>query len=148
MTQFQRAYAAIKHPVVFDPVRKNLDFALTYVMRMQRDGVSQSLVRPVTHVLRPGETVPIQLQCWMVAGSRLSVSAKVAALDALKLELTKCGLSIDGSEAEIRSRAEKNRVSVRKPAENMTVAEATKVLKTRDISVPKGADSNQEISWT
>lgn len=169
MTQFRRAYAAIKHPVVFDPVRKivlhansnqlsigtvpeanvvgrvcDLDFALTYVMCMQRDGVSHSLVRPVTHVLRPGETVPIQLQCWMVVGSRPSVSAKVAALDALKLELTKCGLSINGSEAEIRTRAEKNHVSVRKPAENMTVAEATKVLKTRDISVPKGADAARD----
>ena len=82
--------------VVGEPM--NIEDTLNHVFCLVKPVTSLSLpnVAPVTSVARPGETIPISLQCWMIPGSRPEISWNVATRDQIESELKRASLSCEG----------------------------------------------------
>ncbi len=74
----------------------NIEDTLNHVFCSLKPVTSLSNVAPVTSVARPGETIPISLQCWMIQGSRPEIPRNVATRDQIESELKRASLSCEG----------------------------------------------------
>ena len=156
-----RAWIAFRHPVVFRPGHGShcyanadnlkLDFdpnlvgvlpsnppeAMSHTRCLNKPDEYLPDPYPVVQVQRPGESLPSQLMCWMVSGSRPSLlpsdsqvsDAEVAA------ELEKHDILVDGSPSDRITRAEKHGLTIRKPARLINTEEARAVLYSREAAI-------------
>jgi hypothetical protein len=155
--ELQRAFHAFHHPVVFDPrsndyrhahpylgertldasvvgaLPDDLELALQQTMGLDSKHAPQA-PESITEVQRVGDTLPTVLQCWMLPGSRPCMLPSLENIDAVKQELLKQELSIEGTDVMVMERANRHNITLRKAPENMSVEECRGVLRSREIS--------------
>ncbi len=160
----RRAFVAFHHAVVFDPntiafvhasqssgdeeldpdvvgvipAPENLGAAIELTMGLASVH-TPAAPAPITGVMRLGEALPTSLQCWMVPGSRPSLLPEVAPLAEVKRELNRQGICTEGDDDAVLELAQRHRVTVRKPPEQLTGDECRGVLRSREVSAQQGA---------
>jgi hypothetical protein len=87
----------------------------------------------------PGESLPSQLMCWMVSGSRLSLLPSDSQPSGVgrrgAAELEKHDILVEGSPSDRITRAEKHGLTIRKPARLTNTEEARAVLYSREAAI-------------
>jgi hypothetical protein len=161
------ALLAFRHPVVFNPISQGFEYSHysaldtldpTVVGTLPRNendlnaamNAVLCLVPPPDSVVCPeptpveviqlaGDAVPTRLLCWMVPGSRPSLLPAEAPMELLKAEMELHDVDVQGPDAVVRDRATRARITVRKPACSLSVAECQGVLRAREIPIKQGA---------
>ena len=164
--KLQLAFLAYHNPVVFRPSTSTFVHAnsapgstfpssvgtlpadpeneLRYTLVRDRPDSKGGERRTVYQVLRPGEALPTALQCWMIPGSRPALLPARCTSDQLVSELKANGLDYTGDIQELRARASRHGLTIRKPATDLSAEECKGVLVSREWRLPKTLNAKRE----